>query len=63
MNRDPDYPFWLALHRALIALASVIETYKLKAKPPAKPRLFRSRRGRPFQRVSARELLDRIGQH
>jgi hypothetical protein len=61
MKHDPDYLFWLAFHRALIALAKVIETHKLK--PPVKPRLYRSRRGRPFRRVSARELLDRIGQH
>jgi hypothetical protein len=58
MKRDPDYPFWLAFHRALIALAKVIETHKLT--PPEKPRLFRSRRGRPFHRVSATELLDLV---
>jgi hypothetical protein len=61
MKHDSDYMFWLALHRALIALAKVIETHKLT--PPVKPRLLRSRRGRTFQRMSARELLDRIGQH
>jgi hypothetical protein len=58
MHKDPDYLFWLAFHRALMALAKIIETHKLT--PPVKPRLFRSRRGRSFQRVSATELLDLI---
>jgi hypothetical protein len=58
MKQDPEYLFWLAFHRALIAMARVIETHKLK--PPVKPRLLRSRRGRLYQRLSASELLQRI---
>jgi hypothetical protein len=58
MKRDPDYVFWLAFHRALIAMAKVIETHKLK--PPPRPKLQRSRRGREYQRVSATQLLEAV---
>lgn len=34
MTKDPEQLFWLAIYRAVMAIADAIKRYKLKNEPP-----------------------------